>query len=261
MKKKLWILMGIILIGAGVTVGGIGLKTYLDEHNAGSDYEELKEDVAVPTVSPVPSQAEENETQEVKEPLQIPVDFDKLTEKCPDIYAWIQIPGTDIDYPIVQREGDNAYYLNHTIEGKKKIEGAIFTEDYNTRDFTDPNTVIYGHNMRNGSMFRQLHKYEDRKFFQDNQEILIYQPEQILHYQIFAAYVYDSRHLLMSFDFENQDEYAAYLDSILGQKNMNANIDNSVKITEQDKIVTLSTCNGNDDERYLVQAVLVSIEN
>ena len=80
MKKKLWILMGIILIGAGVTVGGIGLKTYLDEHNAGSDYEELKEDVAVPTVSPVQSQAEVNETQEVKEPLQIPVDFDKLTE-------------------------------------------------------------------------------------------------------------------------------------------------------------------------------------
>ena len=65
----------------------------------------------------------------------------------------------------------------------------------------------------------------------------------------------------MSFDFDNQDEHAAYLDSILGQKNMNANIDNSVKITEQDKIVTLSTCNGNDDERYLVQAVLVSIEN
>lgn len=114
--------------------------------------------------------------------------------------------------------------------------------------------------MKNGSMFRQLHKYEDRKFFQENDEILIYQPEQILHYQIFAAYVYDDRHLLMSFDCENPDEYAAYLDSIFRQKNMNTMIDTSVTVTEEDKIVTLSTCNGNDDERYLVQAVLVSIE-
>ena len=259
MKKKLWILLGIILIGAGIVVGGIGLKEYLDEKNAGDDYKDLKEDVIVPSVSPVPK--EEKDPSETKEPLDIPVDFAKLTEKCSDIYAWIRIPGTDIDYPIVQREGDNAYYLNHTIEGKKKIEGAIFTEDYNTRDFTDPHTVIYGHNMKNGSMFRQLHRYEDRKFFQENDEILIYQPEQILHYQIFAAYVYDDRHLLMSFDCENPDEYAAYLDSIFRQKNMNTMIDTSVTVTEEDKIVTLSTCNGNDDERYLVQAVLVSIEN
>lgn len=246
--------MGIILIGAGMVVGGIGLKEYLDEKNAGNDYVELKEDVAVPTAAPQP------ERQEEKEPLDIPVDFEKLKEKCSDIYAWIQIPGTDIDYPIVQREGDNAYYLNHTIEGKEKIEGAIFTEDYNKRDFTDPHTVIYGHNMKNGSMFRQLHNYEDKKFLQENQEILIYQPDQILHYQIFAAYVYDNRHLMLSFDWNNPDIYAAYLDSILEQKNMNATIDHSVSVTEQDKIVTLSTCNGNDDERYLVQAVLVSIE-
>lgn len=255
MKRKIWILIGIILIGAGMAVGGIGLKEYLDEKNAGNDYVDLKEDVAVPTAAPQP------ESQEEKEPLDIPVDFEKLTEKCSDIYAWIRIPGTDIDYPIVQREGDNAYYLNHTIEGKEKIEGAIFTEDYNMRDFTDPHTVIYGHNMKNGSMFRQLHNYEDKKFLQENQEILIYQPDQILHYQIFAAYVYDNRHLMLSFDCKDPDIYAAYLDSVLEQKNMNATIDHSVSVTEQDKIVTLSTCNGNDDERYLVQAVLVSIEN
>lgn len=268
MKRKAWMTIGILVIAAGFVCGGMGIKSYLDEHNAGKDYEDLKEKVVVTTV-PVqePTETQEPvETQEPtpepeKEPLVIPVDFDSLIGQYPDVYAWITIPGTDIDYPIVQKAEDNSYYLNHTIEGKKKIEGAIFTENYNSKDFTDPNTIIYGHNMRNGSMFRQLHNYEDRKFFQENQEVLIYQPDQILHYQIFAAYVFDNRHLLFSYDFDDPDVYDAYIDSVLGKKEINSNIDKSVEITHEDKIITLSTCNGNDDQRYIVQAVLLSIEN
>ena len=82
------------------------------------------------------------------EQMENPIDFDSLTAQYPDIYAWIRIPGTKVDYPIVQREGDNGYYLNHTIDGKKKTEGSIYTEDYNSKDFGDANTVIYGHNMK-----------------------------------------------------------------------------------------------------------------
>lgn len=266
MKSKKWIIAGVLIIAAGFICGGVGLKSYLDEKNAGKDYETLKEEItvtALPSVSPEPEITEDTipETESEKEPVVVPVDFETLTEKYPDVYAWITIPGTDIDYPVVQREEDNSYYLNHTVEGDKKIEGAIFTEDYNRKDFTDPNTVIYGHNMKNGSMFRQLHNYDDRRFFQENREVLIYQPGTIFHYQIFAAYVFDNRHLMLSYDFSNPDVYEAYIDSVFERKGMESNIDDSLEVTRDDKIITLSTCNGNDDQRYIVQAVLLSIEN
>lgn len=267
MKKKKWIAAAVVLFAGCLICVALGLKSYLDEKNAGKSYEKLKESAAVtPTltseleVTEIPEETRNDEPED-KEPPEIPIDFEKLTAEYPDIYAWITIPGTDIDYPIVQREGDNSYYLNHTVEGDKKIEGAIFTEDYNSKDFSDPNTVIYGHNMRNGSMFRQLHNYEDRKFFNENREVLIYQPGTILHYYIFAAYLYDSRHLMMSFDFSNESVYEAYIQSIFSKKDMENNIDDSVNVTRDDKIITLSTCNGNDDQRYIVQAVLLSIEN
>ena len=115
--------------------------------------------------------------------------------------------------------------------------------------------------MKNGSMFQSIHKYMDRSFFDNNREVLIYLPDQILHYEIFAAYLYDNRHLLMSFDFWNKEEYQAYLNSIFSMRNMNAFIDTSMEVTNEDKIITLSTCYaGIASQRYLVQAVLVSIE-
>lgn len=270
MNKRSGLAAGISLITIGLICGGIGIYYYIAEKNAGKQYEELKNRVQTETSQAPEIFSEKIETEEIvpegsgteeREPPEIPIDFESLTEQYPDIYAWITIPGTDIDYPIVQREGDNSYYLNHTIDGVKKTEGAIFTEDYNGRDFTDANTLIYGHNMKNGTMFRQLHKYEDRKFFEENPEVIIYQPDQILHYQIFAAYTYDNRHLMMSFDFEDPEVFEDYIESIFAKKSMSNNIDDSIEVTAEDRIITLSTCNGNSEQRYLVQAVLLSIEN
>lgn len=255
-KKKILIIIGILLILIGLIFGAIGLKRYLAEQNAGKDYDTLKEEVKT---EPEPEQEEEVEEVE-KEPVVVPIDFATLTAQYPDVYAWIQIPGTTIDYPIVQRGGDNSYYLHHTVEGVKKTEGAIFTEDYNSKDFADPNTLIYGHNMRNGSMFQQLHKFRDREFFNANREIIIYQEGRILTYKIFAAYVYDNRHLMLSFDFDDVNVFHAYINSIFEKKGMSGNIDDTVEVTPDDKIITLSTCTSNDSQRYLVQAVLLSIK-
>lgn len=262
MKKKTDLLAAIVLLLAGVICGGIGIYSWQQEKQAGKEYEKLKEEVVAesePIIQATPTETPAVE-EETKDPIQIPIDFQTLKEKNPDVYAWIRIPGTDIDYPILQRVGDNSYYLDHTLEGKEKPEGAIFTEDYNSQDFSDANTVIYGHNMKNGSMFRQLHKYQDRKFMKEHPEVVIYQPDKILHYQIFAAYVYDNRHLLQSFDFEDREVYKNYLQSIQEKKDMGSSIDSSIELTGEDSIITLSTCNGNDEQRYLVQAVLLSIE-
>lgn len=253
MKKKILVVAGIILIIVALIIGGYGLYQVLSEENAGKVYEELKVEYDIEPLIDIP-QVEEEE-------VEIPIDFESLKAEYPDIYAWITIPGTQIDYPIVQHPTDNSYYLNHTVDGRKKVEGAIFTENYNSTDFEDPNTVIYGHNMKNGSMFKGLHKYKDKQFFEENSEIVIYQEGRVLRYKIFAAYVYDSRHLMLSFDFDDVNIFRSYLNSVLTKKEMSSNIDTTVGVTEEDKIITLSTCNNNDSQRYLVQAVLLSIQD
>ena len=251
MTKKILGVFGFILVIAGVLLGGIGLKNYMAEKNAGKLYEDLKVDMDIEPIVKLPTVGEER--------IENPIDFDSLTAQYPDIYAWIRIPGTKVDYPIVQREGDNGYYLNHTIDGKKKTEGAIYTEDYNSKDFEDANTVIYGHNMKNGSMFKTLHRYKDKQFLLDNSEIYIYQKDKIFKYKIFAAYIYDNRHLMLSFDFEDENIFRNYLNNVLTKRDFSSNINTNVDVTASDKIITLSTCNNNDAQRYLVQAVLISI--
>lgn len=252
MKKKILTVIGILIIIAGLVIGGFGLYNYLAEENAGETYEDLKVEFDIDPLVDIP-QLDVGE-------VEVPIDFESLTAQYPDIYAWITIPGTQIDYPIVQHESDNSYYLNHTVDGRKKVEGAIFTENYNSKDFSDANTVIYGHNMKNGSMFKGLHKFKDKQFFSENSEIIIYQEGRILRYKIFAAYVYDNRHLMLSFDFSDVNIYRSYLNFVLTKKDMSSNIDTTVEVTTEDKIITLSTCNSNDSQRYLVQAVLLSIQ-
>lgn len=191
----------------------------------------------------------------------IPVKFEELQAVNPDVYAWITVPGTDIDYPILQHASDNSYYLMHNIDGSYGYPGCIYTENMNSKDFTDNNTVIYGHNMKNGSMFAQLHKFEDPDFFNENREVLIYLPDEVLHYTIFAAHIYDDRHLLYSFDFTDPEVYQKYLDSIFSTRDMSANIDKDITVTTDDQIITLVTCIGSQpNNRLLVQAVLTDRE-
>ena len=100
------------------------------------------------------------------------IDFAELSSINPDIYAWIRIPDTQIDYPVLQREEDDTYYLRHNSSGRYAFAGSIYTEEANSRDFKDPMTVLYGHNMRDGSMFQNLHFFEDEEDYlielQDN---------------------------------------------------------------------------------------------
>ena len=203
----------------------------------------------------------ETETATEEQSEVIPVKFEELQAVNPDVYAWITVPGTDIDYPILQHASDNTYYLMHNIDGSYGYPGCIYTENMNSKDFTDNNTVIYGHNMKNGSMFAQLHKFEDPDFFKENREVLIYLPDEVLHYTIFAAHIYDDRHLLYSFDFADPEVYQKYLDSIFSTRDMSANIDKDIIVTTDDQIITLVTCIGSQpSNRLLVQAVLTDRE-
>lgn len=188
-----------------------------------------------------------------------PINFNSLQAENPDIYAWIRIPNTNIDYPVVQSMEDDSYYLNHDATKKYTIAGAIYSEMKNNRDFSDPNTILYGHNMLNGSMFQNLHKFRKDDFFEQNKYIYIYAPEHILTYEICAAYRYDNRHILNSFNFSDPEVFAEYLEFVKNPKSMIVQKRN-VDLNVNSKLLTLSTCIGNHDYRYLVQGVLINDE-
>ena len=193
---------------------------------------------------------------------EIPIDFATLWETCPDAYAWIRIPNTQVDYPVCQMvEGDQSFYLNHRADKVAEFAGAIYSENYNKRDFTDPVTVLYGHDMSNGSMFQNLHLYEDRAFFEKNKDVIVYLPDRVLHYKIFAAYNYDDRHLLLANDnFTDPFVLDKFQQEILAQQSMTGFVDQNTMLNKDSHILTLSTCNAYEDQRYLVQCLLMNPE-
>ena len=189
-----------------------------------------------------------------------PINFEELKSINEELYAWIRIPNTNIDYPIAQSASDDTFYLNHDMYKGDRFAGCIYTENGNSKNFTDPNTVVYGHNMRNGSMFQNLHYYENPEFFEQNPFVYIYTEDKVRIYEVFASYIYDDRHILNSFDFNDPKVFAQYLDDIIHVHSMDKNIRTELaeKIDNTCRILTLTTCiGGMTENRYLVQGVLV----
>lgn len=196
---------------------------------------------------------------EMPDPVDIPVDFDFLKGENQDIIGWIQVEGTKIDYPILYDTTYNRYYLDHNFKGTNTAYGSIFVLGENAGDFTDFNTVVYGHNMLDGSMFAQLHKFRNKEFFDTNDKIIVYTPDRKLTYEVFAAYRRDNLNIILSNDFSTEELQAEYIASIYEHTAV-ANFDPEYKVTSADRILTLSTCIGNPAYRYVVQGVLVSDE-
>ncbi len=187
------------------------------------------------------------------------LDWDALHQENEDIYAWLYIPGTNVDYPMLQHPTDDSYYLDHNLDGSKGYPGCIYTEKVNSKDFLDANTLIYGHNMRNGTMFKTLHNFEDETFFQENRYAFIYTPEDVYVYDIFAAYVYGDDHIMYFYDFSTEEGYQEYLDDVFDIRSMNAHFRDGVEVTTKNHIITMSTCvGGAPNNRYLVQGVLIN---
>lgn len=240
---------------------GVGAGYYFGQKDREQVYEDLaKENTKTQDETKQEDTEEAENTEEEKSNVEIPVDFTTLKEKNSEIYAWIRIPDTAVDYPILQRDSDNTYYLNHTIDGSEGLPGSIYTESINQQDFSDKNTVIYGHNMKDETMFGSLKFYMDESYMDAHPQIFIYTPEHILTYQVFAAVTYDNRHILNSFDFQSDEGFEQYLDSLKEVRNMASYVKSDVEVTTADRIITLSTCNGNSDQRFLVEAVLVNEE-
>ncbi len=270
-RKPLWIV--ILILSLVVLLAGAGFLLYYffggsasPQRNATDETRDIETIAESTSATALPSAVPEPQTESVDTfgytledtPDVTTLSFDELMAMNPDVYAWIYVPNTNIDYPVVQSmtDGDDSFYLSHNVYREYQFSGCIYSEIQNATDFHDPVTVLYGHNMANGSMFATLHYFSDPEFFNANNTAFIITKDRVLTYLIYSAYLYDDRHILNSFNMRDRDSFAVYRDSTLTPRSYNCNIREGVTLDENSRILTLSTC-GSGNTRFLVQGVLV----
>lgn len=189
-----------------------------------------------------------------------PIDFESLQAENDEIYSWLYIPDTNINYPVCRSNTDDNFYLDHDIYGNYCFAGSIYSQYCNSIYLHDRVTVLYGHNMADGSMFADLYKFTDTDFFDDHEYFYIYRPKHKLTYRIASVYSYDDRHIMNSFDFDDDKVFEEYLDYIQNPRSFTKVVRDIPKLTTDDRIVTLSTCLNSGDGRLLLQGVLIKDE-
>lgn len=182
----------------------------------------------------------------------IEVDFEGLRQINNSLVCWVYLGGADINYPVVQC-GDNEFYLHHTFEMKKNSSGCVFMDYEVDPELTSWNTFIYGHNMKNGTMFGHLKNYINNKNTYDKDKyIYIFRPEGIYRYEIFSYYL-DSPDSKMYYTCDNLKEYRQYLRDATSMSVRECD----AKADPDENIVTLVTCSGSgaNKQRFFVHGV------
>lgn len=273
-NRLLYKILLAVFLAALVIVAGIMIKSKATERDAEKKLEELAAQAAGETDTEESEASENGEEKEnissgMEEPMELSgieipkknLDWEALQGENPDIYAWITVPGTQVDYPVLQHPSDDAYYLAHNLDGSEGYPGCIYTESKNRKDFSDRNTILYGHNMKDGSMFGSLHNFEEESFFTEHRYAFVYTKEQIYVYDLFAAYEFSDDHLLYAYNFASDLGYQEYLDMVFGIRDMGAHLREGVEVTVKDTILTMSTCiSAKPENRYLVQGLLLGIK-
>ena len=227
----------------------------VDQEQESENIDNLEDDDALQSISGQEVRTVLEDGEEKTLPvLKNPIDFTQLLSVNSDIVGWVRIRALDISYPVVQGK-DNDYYLHRTFEKTDNFAGCLFVNSYNMGDFTDQNTIIYGHNMKNGSMFGKLKNFSDPEVFKKSRYFWIFTPDFIYQYRIFSASVVDKTGLTYQISFTD-DEF----DQFISRAYSNSVVDNQgVTVTKEDRIVTLSTCTGDDSTRFVVMGKLAQI--
>ena len=240
----------LLLLGFGICMG---VGTFLMYRDGEQEYDTLREYVAVEE----PKERKDGETPEENQEETVTVDFEALKKINPEIIAWIRIPDTRIDYPVVQGS-DNSEYLSKTFKGYDNTVGTIFVNAYNHADFNDRNTIIYGHYMYNGTMFNELEQYHEKSFWEKYPSFYIYTPDgNVATYQIYSVGVVKDTSEGYTYQFADDAAFASFLEATKAS----SLYDTGVEVGNDSQIVTLSTCTreGNDD-RTIVHGVRVNVQ-
>ena len=257
-KKKSDVLLTIALIVAIAVFCYAAFNLYhiYTEYKKGTDEYNQIEEMAV-TERDADSGEVAGPNAQLKPPIE--VDFDKLKSVNEDVVGWIYVDALpDISYPIVKGK-DNQTYLHQTYEKNYNFAGTIFVDYENSGDFSDCNTLVYGHNMKNGSMFGHLKKFrEDDRLYKQDKYFWILTPERNYRYEIITAYTTGVNSDTYTLFKGPGEEFEKYLETIKGYSEIQTD---DTDLTIKDKIVTLSTCTGNESTRFVVQGKRVDAED
>lgn len=257
-KKKSDVLLTIALIVAIAVFCYAAFNLYhiYTEYKKGTDEYNQIEEMAV-TERDADSAEVAGPNVQLKPPIE--VDFDKLKSVNEDVVGWIYVDALpDISYPIVKGK-DNQTYLHQTYEKNYNFAGTIFVDYENSGDFSDCNTLVYGHNMKNGSMFGHLKKFrEDDKLYKQDKYFWILTPERNYRYEIITAYTTGVNSDTYTLFKGPGEEFEKYLETIKGYSEIQTD---DTDLTIKDRIVTLSTCTGNESTRFVVQGKRVDAED
>ncbi|MDO4502348.1 MAG: class B sortase [Coriobacteriia bacterium] len=245
-KKRTPVIVALILVIIVCLAGAITGGVYLLSVN--QQISDVENSAQVTPAAPEPK-LEKN-----------PIDFTSLREQNKHIYAWIYVPGTKVNYAVCQSK-NNAFYLDHNEKREKSSLGAIFSEDYNAKDFQDPVTILYGHNGAKSTMFGSLHKFSDKDFFKKNKVMYVYAPGHIYTYKIVSAYTTNNRHLMGAYNFYNADQLASFQEQVLNPAAVDKNVRKKTTLDASSKLLVLSTCNTGalaKSARYLVIGVMTN---
>ena len=233
----------VVCVGVFVFSAYMLISDYMEKQKAVGEYDDLTAHMA-----PLPEEGMLYHNRKI--------DFEALLLRNRDTVGWLWNPGTVIDYPVVYST-DAFYYLEHTFSKANNKTGAIFVDAGSSPDFTDRNTTIHGHHMKNGTMFASLEKYKDKAYYEEHPVMYLYTPEGTDEVVIFSSYVAHMEDPYTQTAFPTEEEYQSFLDGL--KKRSAYAIE--VEVTAQDRIITLSTCTYNyGDARLVVHGVLKPIE-
>jgi len=231
----------------------------MSEYKEGTvSYDALKQyTVITPVMSSVPV-ADQQDVLELPDAVEtdaFTVDFDGLRSINPDIAAWLFCENTAIDYPVVQGY-DNSYYLSHLFDKTQNKAGCLFIDIDNAADFTDKHTIIYGHNMKDGSMFNTLVKYKEQSYYDAHPQMTLVTPEATYTLALFAGYIADVDSDAWKMEFKDDGDFKNWIESAKKKSSFQCD----VGIAPGERVVTLSTCTyESDNVRYVVIGKLISL--
>ena len=252
-------LCAVLALGSGFLIVR-DLSQYAE--SAGT-YDGLAEHVEVPgrTGEPEEPGAEEETGREDSSTVLPVVDFEALRENGPDIIGWLNLPDTAINYPVTQT-GDNEYYLHHLYDGTYNKVGCLFADYENQADFSDRNTIIYGHNMRDGSMFAALNEYDAQSYFDGHPQMYLVTPDGGYVMEVFSAFEAKpaesgSDTSPWRLNWKDDGAYTTWLSEMADR----SVVETDVTVTSSDKVLTLSTCTPGGKSRFIVMGKLAAVND
>lgn len=257
-KRTLETILINLLIVVCLVVGGYSayqiFSLKMEDRKAKSVYEEMAENALKKNATPA-TVTVENEAKGDSLDLELQaIDFPALWEINEDVVAWLELPGTIINYPVAQGV-DNDQYLRHLLDGSYHRFGTLFVDYRNTADFSDENTIIYGHHIKAGDMFCILEEYREQSYYDEHPCFILYTPEKNYLVELFAGNLVDGNDPI-PLTFATEAEFQRYIDEMRADSSFIS----PVEMTTRDRMLTLYTCAYDfDDARYVLRGKLTEL--